>query len=503
MRKGEVPVKEIVVETTAGKVKGTSHDGVHRFLGVPYGGDTGGANRFKPAPPLIPWSGVRDATVFGPSSWQSPGPGAEILKTFGGISEPSMGEDCLVLNVWTPSTDAATRPVLVWFHGGGHTTGSGSWPAYDGASLAGQGDAVVVTVNHRLGLLGYLYLAEMGGDEYATSGANGILDLAAVLAWVRDNIGSFGGDPSRVLAYGESGGGAKTSTLLVTPAAGGLFQRASIMSGASLRCQPADEATALAERTLSFLDIDVKGLHELHDVPVARLLQAQEAIGMGFQPVLDGVHITDHPLDAIGNGAALDVPLMIGTTRDEFRTFLLASGLSEGVPDDASLSEQLRPALGDDADRVVAGYRSGRPDSTTSDINVAILTDQHMRIPSIRMAEAASGTASSPVFMYRFDWETPAYEGQLGAGHGVDYPFFFDNLDSAVVSNDGIGREPLAAQMSGAVLALAAKGDPNHDGLPPWPSFNREHRSTMLFDVRSHVVNDPNGEERSIWENII
>jgi para-nitrobenzyl esterase len=493
-----------VVETTSGRVQGTTIDGVHRFLGIPYGGDTGGANRFRAPTPPVPWSGVREADAFGPSSWQPSAPNAsETLKTFGGFAEPSMGEDCLVLNVWSQGTTSPDRPVLVWFHGGGHTSGSGSWPAYDGASLARRYDAVVVTVNHRLGLLGFLYLAEIGGAEYADSGASSILDLVASLGWVRDNIAGFGGDPGNVLAYGESGGGWKTSTLLAMPTAAGLFHRASLMSGAGTRSQEPGVATATAEKTLAHLGIDAKDLGALADVPVARLLDAQNAAGVpGFQPVLDGRNIIGHPLELLRAGTTPDVPLLIGTTRDEFRTFFMAMPQPAADADDAWLAGQLQPLLRDRAEAVVAGYRAGRPDETVTDLMVAINTDNHMRVPSIRMAEAAAAQGRSPVFMYRFDWESPALGGALKAGHGVDYPFFFDNLDAATVTSEGPGRERLAGQMSGALAAFAATGDPNHAGLPTWPAYDRETRPTMLFDVESKVVDDPAGDERRLWDGI-
>lgn len=494
-----------VIETASGRVEGASVDGLHHFLGIPYGGDTGGANRFRPPSAPAPWTGVRDATSYGPSSWQPSAPGAaESLKMFGGSAEPSMGEDCLVLNVWTPGTATANRPVLVWIHGGGHTSGSGSWPAYDGASLARRYDTVVVTVNHRLGLLGHLYLAEIGGEEYASSGANAILDLVAALRWVRDNIGAFGGDPGNVLAYGESGGGWKTSTLLAMPSARGLFHRASLMSGAGIRAQDPSVATAIAEKTLAFLGVDAGNLASLADLPAERLLEAQNAAGIpGFQPVLDGTNIVGHPLDLLRAGSTPDVPLLIGTTRDEFRTFAMAMPQPAPDADDAWLADQLRPLLGPKAIDVVAGYRAGRPEETAGDLQIAINTDHHMRIPSIRMAEAASGPGRAPVHMYRFDWETPALGGMLKAGHGVDYPFFFDNLEAATVSSEGPGREALAGQMTAALIAFARSGDPGHDGLPAWPPYDTGQRATMLFDVTSTAADDPAGSERALWDGIV
>jgi para-nitrobenzyl esterase len=359
--------------------------------------------------------------------------------------------------------------------------------------------------------MGFLYLAELGGAEYASSGANGLLDLVAALEWVRDNIAAFGGDPLRVLAYGESGGGWKTSTLLAMPTASGLFHSASLMSGPSLRCQTAEQGTALAEATLAELGLRRDQLTELQDMPGERLMAAQQTVGMGmtgigtgrgFAPVLDGTFIASNPIDAIRTGTAPNVPMMIGTCRDEFRTFLLTSPPPDGPIDDHWLYERFRPEFGNHTERIVAGYRRSRPEASPLDLQMAISTDYYMRIPSITLAEACASRKSAPVFMYRFDWASPVFDGRLGAGHGVDYPFFFDNLESATVSSVGPGREKLAAEMSRSVVALAKNGDPNHDRLVCWTTYEPARRATMLFDVESSLVDDPNRDERTLWADV-
>ena len=292
-----------VVKTTAGAVRGARDGGIEIFKGIPYAAPPVGPLRFRRPAPAAPWDGVRDALEFGPSCPQPP------ERPEGWAPEPSLSEDCLYLNVWTPGTgEGERRPVMVWMHGGGYSIGSGSWPVYDGTALARRGDTVVVTLNHRLGILGYLHLKELAGPEFASSGNAGMLDLVAALEWVRDNIAAFGGDPGKVTIFGESGGGAKVSTLIAMPAARGLFHRAAIQSGPGLRVKPPEQAAELARTIAGEICGGAFDLQKMQAAPVERLREAQGKLGrsavFAFSPVLDPEVIPEHPGDAIRNGTA-------------------------------------------------------------------------------------------------------------------------------------------------------------------------------------------------------
>ena len=475
---------DVLVSTSAGSLRGTTADGVAVFKGVPYAAPPVGDLRFRPPAPVEAWDGTRDAAAYGPSCPQP------RQRPAGWSQEDRESEDCLYLTVWTPdATPARRRPVLVWIHGGGYAIGSGSWPLYDGAALARRGDVVVVTVNHRLGPLGYLHLDGLvEGPEFAASGNNGMLDLVAVLEWVRDEIGAFGGDPGNVTIFGESGGGAKVSVLLAMPAARGLFHRAAIQSGPGLRVTKPTRATELARKLLDELGA-AEDPSILWSLPADRFVEAGAVVGrMGFSPVLDGTVIPTQPGDALAAGTAADVPLIVGCNRDE------SAGTLPKELDETGLRARLAAYGEDHVDEILAVYRRLFPESSEIDLLSFVLTDSRMRYGSIRLAELRVKGAASPVFQYFFTYE-------LGgrAGHGYEIAFVFDNLGHASAT-----RKTLADKMSEAWLAFARDGDPGHSGLPKWPAFSLPGRSTMLFGRDGGVVvDDPSGPARELWDRLL
>ena len=422
-------------------------------------------------------------------------------------TEPSMSEDCLALNVWTPTLDAEARlPVLVWLHGGGMNTGSASWPLYDFTNLASHGSVVVVGINHRLGVLGFLDLSDMG-EEFAESGNVGMLDVVAALGWVGQNIIGFGGDPGNVTVFGESGGGTKTTTLLAMPAAKGLLHKAFPMSGAILAAQRPEVARSTTEVALERVGVGAD-LKKLEEVEVGRFIEAELALqgsgllgrgGRRFGPVL-GPSLPDHPERAIQLGASVDVPVVSGCTADEMLAFLVAD------PEFWTLTEQgLRDRvgvlLGEHTDSILAGYRSIRPEDSPMSLLVAIITDAIMRIPHIRLNEARLQAGGASVWMYMFAWGQPDASGRRWSAHGTDMPYFFDNVDKAAIAA-GPHAEELVAAMSRALVSLAYTGDPNHDELPKWPTYALDDRRTMIFDSPLSVSSDPFGAERLLWQDV-
>ena len=499
------------VETTAGKVRGATHNGIHIFKGIPYGASTAGANRFLPPRKVQPWTGVRDALQFGHQAPQN----MHFTDVLAPQANPAEGfsEDCLVLNVWTPGLgDGVKRPVMFWCHGGGFAQESGSWPWIDGEALARRGDVVVVTINHRLNVFGYLHLGDVGGEKYAASGNAGMLDLVAGLEWVRDNAAAFGGDPHNVMIFGESGGGAKVCTLLAMPAAKGLFHRAAIQSGAWLRGIEREEADRTARSLLKELGIAPQGIDELQKVPVEKLLAAHTGamqplpprrgeLRTGYSPVVDGTILPHHPFDPGAPALAANIPILVGCTEYEATLFYVRDEAAFSL-DEAGLRARVGDMVGDaDAERLIAIYSKARPGATPSDVFFRVVTDRIFRRDTIRLAERKSAQRAAPVYLYYFAWKSPAMSGRLRAPHTVDIPFVFDNTDVPLVMTRSPQAKSLAAKVSGAWIAFARSGNPGHSGLPAWPAYDTEKRATLVFDNHCALVNDPAGAERKAWDS--
>jgi para-nitrobenzyl esterase len=499
-------MRSTTVETSCGQLEGKRVGAVIQWRGVPFARPPVGARRFLPPAPPAPWAGVRDATRFGPASLQ---PGSPMEAMFGATTGQT-SEDCLYLNVFAPGADGSGLPVMVWIHGGAFVGGSGSTPWYDGSTFAASGDVVVVTINYRLGLLGFLHLGEAAGERYAMSGNCGILDQIAALEWVRDNIAAFGGDPARVTVFGESAGAMSIGTLLGVPAASGLFGAAILQSGSTSAHRSREQADRVTSSVLTYLGV---GPDHLGEVDASRLLDAQMAVttraaggNMPFQPVVDGVCLPRPPADAVAAGSAAGVRVMVGSNLDEM-TLFLAFDPAVARLDFDTLRRRGSALVGDPAfQRLAAGYRATRGEGMApSELLEAMMTDLVFRIPAIRLAEAQAAVGA-PAWMYRFDWSTPAFGGRLRATHALDVPFVWDVIGKPGVelfTSDRAGRQALADRMHSAWLAFARAGDPSTRLLPDWPVYDLRRRATMIFDDTCRVEDDPAAAERLLWEGIL
>jgi para-nitrobenzyl esterase len=508
---------KLVADTRCGKVEGVETSGVVAFKGVPYAAPPVGARRWEPPGQPEAWSGVRRAAAFAPTAPQNQMP-MRLLEAF--FLEEPQSEDCLYLNVWTPGVDGARRPVLVWIHGGGFAIGSGSQALYDGAPLARRGDVVVVTINYRLGPLGFLHLREVTGGRIPATGNEGILDQVAALEWVRENVAAFGGDPANVTILGESAGGMSVGTLLGLPRARGLFQKAVPQSGAAQTVSSLDRAIRLTERLLAELGIRPDDADALRSAPFERLLEATDRVngvpgaithpefGMTWKPVLDGRALARPPIEEVRAGSAAGVPLMTGSTLEEWK--LMATGDPAALTlDPAGLLERTRASLaGADPAPLVDAYRRARAargePTTPFELHAAIETDRVFRMPAIRLLEAQARHEPRS-YAYLFTWRSPMMGGMLGACHALELGFVFGTHATPGMRDfcgGGPEADALAESMQDAWLAFARKGDPSCPAVGRWSPHRDGERATQVFGEKRTLELDPRQEERRSWDGV-
>lgn len=503
------------VETRAGTVEGYQLETIFAFKGIPYGQSTAGPNRFLPPQPVKAWDGVRSARSFGPVAPQDKGTGrlndeeAFIFQWNDSVE----GEDCLRLNIWTPGiNDNGRRPVMVWLHGGGFEAGSGNdLPAFDGHNLSHRGDVVVVTLNHRLNLLGFLDLSAYG-ERYARSANIGMLDIVAALEWVRDNIAAFGGDPSRVTIFGQSGGGAKVGTLLGMPAANGLFHRAIVQSGSFAAARKPEQSQKLAALLLAELGIEPSRIEQIEEVPYLQLRKASEAViarenrrgggafdprsmatRLGYGPVAEGKVLPAAPFDPEAPAVSAHVPMIIGTTLNEF-----ATGINhpeyEAMTNGELLSrvEAIYPGGGQ---RIVDTFRARTPDASPFDLWSRIASAP-IRQAAISQAEAKASLGQAPAYLYWFTRFPTVLDGRPRAFHCAEIPYVFANAERcASMTGGGPAAKALSDVMADAWVQFARTGNPNHKGMPHWEPVRQSRRPTMIFDDETRLVIAPDKAE--------
>ena len=493
---------QTVVRIRQGTVQGSTVDGVAAFKGIPYAAPPIGPNRFRPPRPTESWDGVREALSYGPTAPKAPYvPPYDML-----IPEIDIpGEDYLNLNIWSPDLGQARLPVMVWIHGGAFANGSGSVPGYDGTRFARDG-VVCVTINYRLGADGFLYL----GDGIANLG---LLDQIAALTWVQENIAAFGGDPTTVTIFGESSGGMSVATLMAMPRATGLFRRAIAQSGAGHHVISPATAQRIGQYLAEKLGVEPTR-QAIGSVPINRLVQAQQELRseisadpnparwgevaanlMPFEPVIDGDLLPARPIDSIAAGASANIDVLVGNNADEFRFFLVPTGILNVVNED--ILSRAVAGYGLLVAETLATYRAIRQDAMPGDLLAAIRTDWFYRIPAIRLAEAHAQQDAGATYMYEFAWQPPTFDGRLGACHALEMPFVFDNLDKQGFAGLAGTNPPqqVADAMHASWVAFATSGNPG------WPQFDLKRRATMRFDTTSEPVEDPRPAERMLWED--
>ncbi len=505
-----------IAQTTAGQIEGTEENGLCVFRGVPFAAPPVGELRFKPPQPVEPWDGVREATSFGPISLQAPN---EMLEALLPVSDPPQpqSEDCLYLNVWTPGLDDAARPVMVWIHGGAFTIGSGSEDYYNGANLASRGDVVIVTINYRLGALGFLNLPALGETNF------GMRDQVAALKWVQANIASFGGDPNNVTIFGESAGGMSVASLMASPEAAGLFQKAIPQSGAGHNALSAEETNATALKFCQALGVDPDDVDALMAADPADILAASVAVDpiasaesasdmadagasatpqMPFQPVIDGAFLSKLPIDHIRDGSADNIATLVGSLDEEMK-LLAAAGPAEPMSEEAATA--VFGMMHPEPEAAYGTYRAARrergEDDSPDEIFVAAIGDIMLRVPGLRLADAQ--TSRAPTYAYLFDWKSPGMNGALGSCHALELPFVFGTHDTAP---EFCGSGPVADAFSELTmdtwLAFARTGNPATTGAEA-PTWDPQAKPIQVLGDNPRVEHDWRGPEVGVWDEVI
>lgn len=498
-----------IVETHYGKVEGAANNGVHAFRGIPFAAPPAGERRWHAPEPPEPWSGIRPAKDWGKQAWQQAVENAGMLSFVFNIRNAAYrDEDCLQLNVFTPGPDTAKRPVMVWIHGGGFQGGTGGTPVYDGSNLARRCDVVVVTINYRVGALGWLNLNELTDGRIPATGNEGLLDQVEALRWIRDNVAAFGGDPGNVTIFGESAGAMSVGALLASLPAKGLFHRGLLISGATSTANTLGRAVEVADGLLHKMGLSPKGdVDKLMALEPEALIEAASGYraaggGMSFQPCVDGTVLGEFPLDAVKRGAADGIPVLVGTQRDEWRGFTLNNPQTSNL-DEAGLLAEVSGNV-EDAASLIDGYRrirDGRGDSTDpTSLFAAIETDRKMRMPAIDLAEALAARGES-AHHYVFAHESPWEGGRLGSPHAIIIGFVFGthamSEESAAFFSAGEAADAVSATLQDAFCGLARNGSPRTDAMADWLPYDRQTRSTGVFAHPAKVVDAPYDEERA------
>lgn len=500
-----------IVQTKSGRIEGFWQDNILLFRGIPYAAPPVGEKRWLPPEPLKPWAGVRPAIEYAPIAHQIVQSGSTLPV----VATPKQSEDCLYLNIWTPGLDNAKRPVMVWIHGGAFTTGSSSDPGYRGHVLAKRGNAVIITINYRLGAMGFLNLNTVTRGRIPNTGNEGLLDQAVALQWVRDNISAFGGNPNNITIFGESAGGMSIGCQLAMPGSKGLFHKAILQSGAANNAQSSDMANRVTEIFLETIGMKNTAVKDLYALSAKQIMDAQNQFSikvrtnnlgvnyMPFQPVIDGVVLPSHPLQAMKEGASNNIPIIVGSTLDEWEFFSLVDpGMAALGNDD--LNFRLKYSIpAEYLLDIIETYRKSRKERglpvTNGDIFNAIQTDLVFRLPAIWLAEAKQ-SHKQKAYHYIFTWPSPFMGGKLGACHAIDVGFVW-GIQEPVFFGTGPAADKLSQNTQDAWLALAHNGNPSCEALGKWQFYGKK-RETMMLGEKCYLENDPLSKERKVWESI-